>query len=321
MDKVNFVPGFTPDKPDFDKLQESLESGLENVAASIAGMGVKTGFDATITGSQVSVSAGIGFDGLGRILQKDEALTADLGTLARPGAGKYRWVTIALRYKITEDGQVIDINNQPCPAQYLDDVEIEIIDPGVNDTSENITKPDFTEYQVPILDLRLDETSTWENLLAEESRKPQLLSMSEMAVEQVAVKSYVDGMFPVGSDYLQLPGGLTPSQRNYPGTWENVSSEDAGDFYRIEGGKSLAYGGGEQGHAFQGHHFYGSTDGANSQMSNQRLGLGSTNQSGNHGYGGRSLGDPISDGANGPPQTDSETRPVNRTIRKWRRTA
>ena len=181
MNKVNFVTGFQPDKPDFDMLQDSLEDGLENVAAAVAGKGIKNGYDITIAGSIASASAGTGFDGLGRILIKTDVITADLGTLARPAAGLYRWVTLALKYKVTEQGQVLDINNQANPAQYLDDVEIEIIDTENDDTAANITKPALTDYQVPLLDIRIDETSAWEDLVTESLRKITLMSISEIS--------------------------------------------------------------------------------------------------------------------------------------------
>ena len=205
MDKVNFVTGFMPDKPDFDRLQNSLEGGLENVAGAVAGKGIKTGFDVTIVGSTASASAGVGFDGLGRILIKKTPIAVDLGTLTRPARGQYRWVTIVLKYKVTERGQVLDISNHPQPANYLDDAELEIIDSATDGSASSISKPAVTDYQVPLLDIRLDETSPWGNLVTDSSRKPGLIPTGELKKytdgEVVKAKSYADGEVAKAKSY------------------------------------------------------------------------------------------------------------------------
>ena len=319
MNKVNFVTGFRPDKPDFDMLQDSLEDGLENVAAAVAGKGIKTGYDITITGTTASASAGIGFDGLGRILIKTDPITADLGTLPRPAAGLYRWVTLALRYKVTEEGQVLDINNQASPAQYLDDVEIEIIDTEADDIAANIIKPALTDYQVPLLDIRIDETSAWEDLVSDAIRKLALISISEM-------KEYIDNsvqttkneLYPIGATYIQFPDDDSPSTLGLPGTWANVSSELAGDFIRFEGGAASAFESGQQGLAVypHGHQQYKAdvgfsaggviADSANGAPVNLR-------------GGGSGVKEVISDGVYPIPTLSVDQRPVNKTVRKWRR--
>ena len=46
--------------------------------------------------------------------------------------------------------------------------------------------------------------------------------------------------FPVGFVYMQLPGCPEPSVV-CTGTWENVSDEYPGDFFRVEGGNALAF--------------------------------------------------------------------------------
>lgn len=222
MDKINFVTGFQPDKPDFDSLQNSLESGLENVAAAVAGMGIKSGFDVSILGSEATASGGIGFDGLGRLLIKENPISVDLGGIVRPAAGKYRWVTLAARYKLTEEGQVIDINNQANPAKYLDDVEIEIVDTEADDIAENITKPSLTQYQVPLLDIRMDETSPWENLIKETTRKPDLIPVGDLP-ELIA-----DKLIPVGHLYTQYPFMPTPDEHFGFGEWLNISTRAVG---------------------------------------------------------------------------------------------
>jgi len=124
---------------------------------------------------------------------------------------------------------------------------------------------------------------------------------------------------PVGYVYTQGPDDMSPSDLWPNGTWENVSSEEAGSFRRYEGGGASVFASGQQLDAFQGHR--------HSPLANSFVnGSGTPTVAG--GAGGVSLlgvstttGDPVTDGSHGTPRTDSETRPVNYTVRKWRRTA
>lgn len=51
--------------------------------------------------------------------------------------------------------------------------------------------------------------------------------------------------WPVGSTYIQFPGKSDPGSLGLPGTWDNVSSEFAGDFFRAEGGNAASFGNGQ----------------------------------------------------------------------------
>ena len=50
---------------------------------------------------------------------------------------------------------------------------------------------------------------------------------------------------PIGSVYIQFPGQSTPANL-FAGTWTNISSTYAGDFFRAEGGAASAFESGEQ---------------------------------------------------------------------------
>ena len=111
---------------------------------------------------------------------------------------------------------------------------------------------------------------------------------------------------PIGFVYWQLPGKVDPATL-YPGTtWSNISSSFPGDFFRAEGGNASAFGSGEQPMELQTHSHAldeSSYSGAGNTVAvginpSMYPGNSSTNNSGG-----------------------LETRPVNRTIRLWERTA
>lgn len=153
---------------------------------------------------------------------------------------------------------------------------------------------------------------------------------------------------PAGTMYIQFKGGKTPSEL-FGGTWYNVSSEFAGMFFRAEGGNAAAFGS-DQEQSVQAHthtinhtHTRGSmeitgrivTQGTEDKYSSAS-GAFSIEKSVT-GYGGGHNGDSespafnftASDGWTGSTSTPSatnsgsyggtETRPVNSTIRIWRR--
>jgi hypothetical protein len=122
----------------------------------------------------------------------------------------------------------------------------------------------------------------------------------------------INDLFPVGMVYIQFPGQSKPEDLGWPGTWSNISNEYAGNFFRAEGGVARSFNGGEQDHALEDH--------------NHSLSYGGSIQSANKGW--RVIVDDDYDNAyensnyiNHPTFANvaNETRPVNRTIRIWKR--
>lgn len=127
---------------------------------------------------------------------------------------------------------------------------------------------------------------------------------------------------PIGYVYTQGPDDMSPADLWPSATWENVSSEEAGSFRRFEGGSASAFASGQQADAFQGHFhdFYLPT----SSTGGSRFSVTAATQTGsgvNALTGSSPTISPITDGPDGTPRTATETRPVNYTVRKWRRTA
>lgn len=132
---------------------------------------------------------------------------------------------------------------------------------------------------------------------------------------------------PVGFMYIQFPGETAPSTLFGFGTWTNQSANFAGNFFRAEGGDALAYDGGEQAHSMgtHNHKWYDYISNANTgAIYRDNVSYG---QSYNSGGSAQNIGS--SADATFPDQWTSniataesgETRPVNRTVRIWERTA
>ena len=132
-----------------------------------------------------------------------------------------------------------------------------------------------------------------------------------------------DQAWPVGSEYIQFPGQSAPATL-FGGTWTNKSNELPGDFIRFEGAAASSFNSGQQGDTFQGHYHDFLATGSNANTTAAYWSHGSS-QTGilnaSSAQAGNGVLGPITDGSNGTPRTGSETRPKNRTVRKWRRTA
>lgn len=136
------------------------------------------------------------------------------------------------------------------------------------------------------------------------------------------------GSWPIGSTYIQFPGDSDPSTLDLPGTWSNVSSELAGDFIRFEGGEATAFEAGQQSDAMQSvtgqfilSQHWASQASASGVHTSAATGATAPNAAGSL-SGTRISFDNGDSTSPNPAKTDSvETRAVNRTVRKWRRTA
>lgn len=134
---------------------------------------------------------------------------------------------------------------------------------------------------------------------------------------------------PIGAVYIQGSADTAPSSL-YPGTtWSNVSSEEAGLFRRFEGGDALTFGGGTQACANLTHSHGGATGGMSGNNPHIHVYYTGSSSSGS----GNALQGTYGSYAVNTTATDinhthsiasdggSEARPVNITVRKWRRTA
>jgi len=128
-------------------------------------------------------------------------------------------------------------------------------------------------------------------------------------------------MPPVGYVYTQGPDDMAPSDLWPTATWGNVSSEEAGAFRRYEGGDASGFSSGQQGHAFQGHYHAQYYIAADLQTGGASMRVSTTLANTLGPIASTGVKEAVSDGVHGTPQVSSETRPVNYTVRKWRRTA
>ena len=142
-------------------------------------------------------------------------------------------------------------------------------------------------------------------------------------VTTYATKAEVSSLgMPVGSIYVQFSGQSAPADL-FGGTWSNVSSTYAGLFFRAEGGSAAAFGSSQAGGlpniagTFDrpNRNYYGTVDGAfyNPNLPQGGFSRGDSTDSSLVGFD-ASLCHSLFGAAN-------EVRPVNSTIRIWKRTA
>jgi len=360
VNKRNFVFNYVPLKRDFDELQNDMEGGIKDVAKTVAGMGILSGLSVSISSSVATISPGVAYDGQGNRIALDNALTVDMGNITRPSAGKYKWVTLALRYQVANEGQVIDGNNVSWPARLLDSCSALLLE-GSDGTAVTALKPPFLNWQVPLLDIRVDPSSAWENLVTETNRRPILIPIATASAQLEAHKNEritsshavhgirqgaghgfdadtVDGrhlseilnmVYPVGSSYIQFPDCQTPAAIGLPGTWE-AQFETEGIFFRTPGGQASAFESGIQEDAMQ--RMTGYLGKFNDYAGRHHhptgaftgtpagYGTGIKKGSGDH-YTHLNFDSSLSTTPNTAKSDDSETRPRNRTFRIWKRTA
>jgi hypothetical protein len=116
------------------------------------------------------------------------------------------------------------------------------------------------------------------------------------------------GYLPIGFVYLQLRGQPDPNTL-FVGTWENISHQYSGLFFRVSGGNAAAFGQ-DQGMNIQSHN--------HSYTKNNFAAL--WYDSGNQGR--SALWGDLKNGSSSTGNTGgNETRPVNSTIQIWKRTA
>ncbi len=136
--------------------------------------------------------------------------------------------------------------------------------------------------------------------------------------------------WPVGITYTQYPGQLSPVDLNLPGDWEfeETTALYAGDFFRAEGGNANAFDGDRQGDAIR--NITGSITGISLQFLFDGKADGVfTKSNGKESMIGHDIS-PLAIGnkngqvtldLTGKVPTANENRPVNQTIRIWKRTS
>ncbi len=330
MNKRNFVHNYTPLKDDFDALQNDLEGGIKDVAKAVAGMGILSGLTVSISGADATVSSGVAFDGQGNRMAPSSPLTISIGSITRPSAGKYKWVTIALRYEVKEEGQVIDGNNVTWPARLLDSSSLLLLE-GNEGEASNAIKPDYLDWQVPLLDIRVDHSSLWENLVTDSSRRPSLIPIALVSENLKAVRNefenYLINYFK-NHPYVQMPpyklDGVIyrfkkPSEVwSFEGyRWSEIPYN--GHFFRAKGGAALPFEDGTQKDAIR--RIQGEIGGPYAQSSyiDGKLFLLGNNYSDGRGIAERKKVTSVffDTGSYFPDNTAEENRPINETVIYW----
>lgn len=134
------------------------------------------------------------------------------------------------------------------------------------------------------------------------------------------ITDILDLLHPVGDTVMQMPGTQSPADKGWPGTWINDSASFAGEFFRVEGGNASGFESGTQAEEFKEHthiqdsHTHTITGTSSAGGSSNAVMMNGDNI-GNKSWtsNGRTATNQDSGGV--------ETRPINKTIRIWKRTA
>jgi hypothetical protein len=161
----------------------------------------------------------------------------------------------------------------------------------------------------------VDEPCNKRNLLV--CQRMQTWSLSHLQEVLLDIRK---NPVPIGYIHVQLPNQPEPSSLWPTVKWQHISSDYAGHFFRVEGGNAAPHGQ-SQPDAFQGHdHFnnvYNSTD-----YGDWYYGSGNLKHDWYVMITARPLNVahiPVSNGFNGQPRNASETRPINYSVRIWKR--
>ena len=227
MDKRNFVYNYIPLKSDFDNLQNDVEGGIKDVASAVAGKGILSGLVVSIAGSDATVTSGVAYDGQGNRIAPRSDLVVSIGGITRPLQGRYKWVTLALRYETKDEGEIIDGNNKKWPARLLDSHSSLLLD-GAEGTASAITKPALLDWQVPLLDIRVDHSSPWENLVTSTERRPSLIPVADVSSRITKLQTDLEAAFPVGTIWMYDGAGWQDNV-TLPGWYACIpANEDGG---------------------------------------------------------------------------------------------
>lgn len=168
------------------------------------------------------------------------------------------------------------------------------------------------------------------------ARQLSNLYNTELPIDQIPLEPILlDHVYPVGSFYVEYPDAesnddaveFPVAQRPaniFGGTWsEQWSTESV--FFRTRGTDSdSGRSNGHQGHAFQSHGHRlqsGRNDNGQYHAAGSATGHVGAGFSQNFDAGSGWIREPVTEGGNGVPQLDVETRPSNRRIKIWKRTA
>lgn len=167
------------------------------------------------------------------------------------------------------------------------------------------TAADANAWQAELLHVITEAGLTPSGSDLEQIRKGIQALAKLVKVDEATNADHADAApLPIGATYIQFPGKIAPSTL-WPGTtWSNISSSFAGDFFRAEGGSASAFESGEQSGLVGPHVHTIPTYTGSGGVNGAQFGVNN----------GPAI---VSTNAN----TGSETRPINRTIRIWERTA
>jgi|GEM_PF-1185886 len=168
MNKRNFVYKYLMEKSDFDHLQNDVESGLNRLGETIAGKG--SGLDVTLSVSTATISSGTAFDDNGKRIGLAHSTTVDASNVVRPAANNIKWATLVIKHAYKKEGSVTDGKNRAWAERLIDHYATELLE-GSEGTEKTAAKPAISAEQVPLVDIKVDHSTSWASLETDTGRR------------------------------------------------------------------------------------------------------------------------------------------------------
>ncbi len=324
MKKHHFYEGMTPTPNDFDILQQNTEDALHESTHAITGTGVLSGLTVSMDGAgKVVISAGDAVAPNGQRL----ALTAKTTIDKKDGL-------VVLRHSVVDTTTTHDIQQKQTWKTRGDKTTVHV----VLSTDKQANDVVLAQVKNNTIDLTPRESAHgWNSLTSlRQQLKSELMAEitkakteAQNAITQ-AKKDVLNSAIPIGFIYTQFPNQPTPQQLwGNTMTWQNISSQYADCFFRAEGRDNDYYGAkkfqtGKQTDAIRDFTFAFKTNLGWGYGSQQNMSI--VDQGDDWGW---------SDGSSRRHSdrvgyrfsvstvvtTAAENRPVNYTVRIWKRTA
>lgn len=190
MDKIQFVQGMYPDDTHLNGVQNAAEEADKRLALAVAGQGIVAGFDLSIAGAVATVSAGSGFDGLGRSVHSDDPVTLDLSTITRPSSGQYKWVAIYAAFARNNYGDVYDDNNQRHDLYQDESIVLGLVQ-GAAGSQSGAERPSVGT-NILVADLLVDTATPLESIIPSLTRRSKIVTLLSLKSREAVARVSID---------------------------------------------------------------------------------------------------------------------------------
>ncbi|MCG8479598.1 MAG: FG-GAP repeat protein, partial [Spirochaetales bacterium] len=213
--------GLDPSTGDLDQLRRGVTrmvlAARADGARNIVGAGVAEGFEVGITGAILTIAPGEGWDAAGRRVALKVAATIDLaGTVGRPGAGNYKWVSVVARAAGAVPNDIIDIGtgNEPHRFAFGDECIVIAMQGAEALVAENAQRPDVGD-DLLLADVLVNATTAWDALSIETGRRSVVVRNDAVEARIRSQATEIAKDLARKSNAAVLPGLIHTTERKF----------------------------------------------------------------------------------------------------------